>query len=142
MSMSDVAVAKEIYERLETYRQSAGISQEKLVDDLGISRPTYARIKKGTCSLSTFISVLRAFNLLEGLNLLVPPPTVRPSEIATKQLIRNNMDKVLHSTSSEKPPTVRLDQIKYYLPFTKSINTKKMSVAEMLVNRNKQRSGK
>lgn len=81
VTMSDVAIAKEIYERLEAYRQARGISQETLVENLGISRPTYARIQKGTCSLGTFIGVLRALDLLEGLNSLVLAPTLRPSEV-------------------------------------------------------------
>lgn len=81
MAMSDLAVTKEIYERLEAYRQSKGLSQEALVENLGISRPTYARLQKGTCSLGTFISVLRELALLEGLDALVPSPSLRPSEI-------------------------------------------------------------
>lgn len=57
------------------------MSQEALVDNLGISRPTYARLEKGTCSFGTFISVLRQLNLLEGLDALVPEPTIRPLDI-------------------------------------------------------------
>ncbi|AYA42228.1 helix-turn-helix domain-containing protein [Xenorhabdus nematophila] len=81
IAMSNIAIAKEVYERLEAYRQARGLSQETLVENLGISRPTYARIQKGTCSLGTFIGVLRELSLLEGFNALVPAPTVRPSEV-------------------------------------------------------------
>ncbi|MEN4558418.1 helix-turn-helix transcriptional regulator [Pantoea agglomerans] len=80
-TMTDLAILKELYQRLEVYRQARGISQEALVDKLGISRPTYARLEKGTCSFSTFIAVLRQLNLLEGLDVLVPEPTIRPSDI-------------------------------------------------------------
>ncbi len=91
VAMSDVAIDKEIYERVEAYRQARGISQETLVENLGISRPTYARIQKGTCSLGTFIGVLRELNLLEGLNFLVPSPTLRPSEVVkAHRSSRNN----------------------------------------------------
>ena len=59
-TMTDLAILKELYQRLEVYRQARGISQEALVDELGHNvRPTYARLEKGTCSFSTFIAVLR-----------------------------------------------------------------------------------
>lgn len=81
MAMSDIAITKEMYERLEAYRQARGLSQETLVENIGISRPTYARLQKGTCSLGTLIGVLRELSLLDGLNNLVPAPIVRPSEV-------------------------------------------------------------
>ncbi|ENT4612105.1 helix-turn-helix transcriptional regulator [Salmonella enterica] len=80
-TMTDLAISKELFNRLEVHRQRRGMSQEALVDNLGISRPTYARLKKGTCSFGTFISVLRQLNLLEGLDALVPEPTIRPLDI-------------------------------------------------------------
>ncbi|WP_237657296.1 helix-turn-helix domain-containing protein [Serratia fonticola] len=72
IAMSDTAIAKELFERLESYRKSRRISQETLAENLGISRPTYARLQNGTCSFVTFIGILREMNLLEGLNVLIP----------------------------------------------------------------------
>jgi transcriptional regulator with XRE-family HTH domain len=80
-TMTDLAISKELFNRLEVHRQRRGMSQEALVGNLGISRPTYARLEKGTCSFGTFISVLRQLNLLEGLDALVPEPTIRPLDI-------------------------------------------------------------
>jgi DNA-binding XRE family transcriptional regulator len=80
-TMTDLAINKELFNRLEVHRQSRGMSQEALVGSLGISRPTYARLEKGTCSFGTFIAVLRQLNLLEGLDVLVPEATIRPSDI-------------------------------------------------------------
>lgn len=80
-TMTDFAINKELFRRLEVYRQARGISQEVLVGSLGISRPTYARLEKGTCSFGTFIAVLRQLNLLDGLEILVPETTMRPSDI-------------------------------------------------------------
>ncbi|WP_437887428.1 helix-turn-helix domain-containing protein [Phytobacter sp. V91] len=85
IAMSDTAIAKELFERLESYRKSRGMSQETLVENLGVSRPTYARLQNGTCSLATFIGVLREMSLLEGLNVLIPNLTVRPSEVFRAQ---------------------------------------------------------
>ncbi|WP_239649126.1 helix-turn-helix domain-containing protein [Pantoea ananatis] len=85
ITMSDTAIAKELFERLEAYRKSRGISQETLVENLGISRPTYARLQNGACSLATFIAVLREMRLLEGLDVLVPTLEVRPSDVFRAQ---------------------------------------------------------
>jgi transcriptional regulator with XRE-family HTH domain len=139
IAMSDIAVAKEVYERLETYRQARGISQEKLVENLGISRPTYSRIQKGTCSLGTFISVLRELNLLEGLNTLVPTPSLRPSEVVSahaKRVRRSHERSYIESAGLPQyaagPPQNKGD-----FSSVDSKKTGKMSVKEMLANRKK-----
>ena len=80
-TMTDLAISKELFNRLEVHRKTRGMSQEALVDSLRISRPTYARLEKGTCSFGTFIAVLRQLNLLEGLDALVPELTIRPLDI-------------------------------------------------------------
>ncbi|HEH9420101.1 TPA: helix-turn-helix transcriptional regulator [Aeromonas sobria] len=102
MAMTDKAIAKELFERLEANRQASGMSQETLAENLGISRPTYSRLQKGTCSLGTFIAVLRALDLLEGLNLLVPVQAPRPSVIvnARKMKRRGLIGRVLSSSST------------------------------------------
>ncbi|WP_145495173.1 helix-turn-helix domain-containing protein [Yersinia bercovieri] len=132
MAMSDVAVAKEVYERLETYRQARGISQETLVENLGISRPTYARIQKGTCSLGTFISVLRALNLLEGLNTLVPAPALRPSDIVSARA-----KKVSRVYERGYIASVGLPRNKGAVSAVDSRKTGRVSIKEMLANRKK-----
>lgn len=104
VAMSDIAIAKELFERLEFYRKSRGISQEKLVENLGISRPTYARLKKGTCNLATFIAVLREMNLLEGLNVLIPNPTVRPSDVFKSQ--QRQRRPITGSAVTERNPAI------------------------------------
>lgn len=80
-TMTDLAISKELFNRLEVHRKTRGMSQEALVDSLGISRPTYARLEKGTCSFGTFIALIRQLNLLEGFDVLVPEPTIRPLDI-------------------------------------------------------------
>ncbi len=80
-TMTDLAISKELFNRLEVHRKTIGMSQEALVDSLGISRPTYARLEKGTCSFGTFIAVIRQLNFLEGFDALVPEPTIRPLDV-------------------------------------------------------------
>lgn len=103
IAMSDVAVAEELYSRLESYRQTRGMTQEALAEKLGISRPTYSRIQKGTCSLTVFLGVLRELNLLEGLNSLIPAPSLRPSEIVKR---RTGLSRSLHSSGVAKRKTI------------------------------------
>ncbi|PJR58202.1 helix-turn-helix domain-containing protein [Raoultella sp. T31] len=107
ISMSDTAIAKELFERLESYRKSRGISQEKLAENLGISRPTYARLQNGTCSFVTFIGILREMNLLEGLNALISSPTVRPSDVFKAQK-RQHRPRVGAKASDSDPVTNRV----------------------------------
>lgn len=124
IAMSDTAVIKELYERLEAHRKAKGLSQEKLVENLGISRPTYARLRKGACSLNIFISVLRELNLLEGLDFLVPAPTIRPSEIVKPLTLKTHNNLLQHRSNTQSKT-----------PFTSSKSQK--SVKEMLANRKK-----
>lgn len=133
MAMSDAAVAEELYSRLESYRQSRGMTQETLAEKLGISRPTYSRIQKGTCSLTVFLGVLRELNLLEGLNSLIPTPSLRPSEIVKR---RNGLIRNLHSASVARRKTIN-QQINAPKEDSWRKISSGMSVREMLANRKK-----
>lgn len=128
MAMSDAAVAEELYSRLESYRQTRGMTQEALAEKLGISRPTYSRIQKGTCSLTVFLGVLRELNLLEGLNSLIPAPSLRPSEIVKR---RTGLSRSLHSSGVAKRKINTSGEDSW-----RKISSG-MSVREMLANRKK-----
>ncbi|WP_241648588.1 helix-turn-helix transcriptional regulator [Rosenbergiella collisarenosi] len=132
-TMTDLAISKELFNRLEAHRQARGMSQESLVESLGISRPTYARLEKGTCSFGAFIAVLRQLNLLEGLDTLVPAPTIRPSDI----IASNSKRKVRYSRGETEP------NIHHYLTSrtSKSKNAAKDSVKTLLANRKKFKAG-
>ncbi|WP_260513930.1 helix-turn-helix domain-containing protein [Serratia fonticola] len=118
IAMSDTAIAKELFERLESYRKSRRISQETLAENLGISRPTYARLQNGTCSFVTFIGILREMNLLEGLNVLIPNPTVRPSDVFKAQK-RQRRPMVGTTVSDSDPVTNRVSDM---LALRKKVN--------------------
>jgi transcriptional regulator with XRE-family HTH domain len=128
-TMTDLAISKELFNRLEVHRQTGGMSQEALVDNLGISRPTYARLEKGTCSFGTFIAVLRQLNLLEGLDVLVPEPTIRPSDIIadnSKLKVKNFRREIGHNIAH------------YHVSGSlKSKKTAQGSVKTLLANRKK-----
>jgi transcriptional regulator with XRE-family HTH domain len=128
-TMTDLAISKELFNRLEVHRQSRGMSQEALVDSLGISRPTYARLEKGTCSFGTFIAVLRQLNLLEGLDALVPEPTIRPSDI-----IAGNSKWKARSSRIVTGPSITHQRVRNSM---KPQTTPQGSVKSLLANRTK-----
>src|SRR3989338_8530952 len=45
-------MVRELYKKLKSLRQQSGFSQEKLADELKISRPTYMQIEKGERGLT------------------------------------------------------------------------------------------
>ncbi len=80
-SLSDAAIASELYSRLEAYRKQRSIAQLELAQRLGIAPKTYRNIKTGACSVSVLLMVLRELNLLDNLNLLIPQQALRPTDV-------------------------------------------------------------
>ncbi len=77
----DAAVLAEIGERIREVRLGRNISQEQLAEEAGIGRVTLQRIEHGSTgtSVRSLIRILRALDLSEGLDLLVPER--RPSPL-------------------------------------------------------------
>lgn len=77
----DNTVFSELGERIRANRLARNISQEQLADEAGIGRVTLQRIENGSTgtSLRSLIRILRALDLSESLDGLVPEP--RPSPI-------------------------------------------------------------
>jgi transcriptional regulator with XRE-family HTH domain len=78
----DDAVLQEVGRRLRAARLSRNVSQTRLAEEAGIGRVTLQRLEEGTVnvSLSSLIRVLRALDLSEGLDQLIPPPAPSPQE--------------------------------------------------------------
>ena len=76
-------VLAELGRRLETTRIRNRITQEELAAKAGISVRTYRRLESGAGlgSMDAFVSVLRAFRLIDWLDVLFPPDTPSPREI-------------------------------------------------------------
>lgn len=77
---TDQAVLEEIGARLRNARLERNLSQEALAEAAGIGRVTLQRIEEGVSgsSLPTLIRILRALDLSEGLDQLVPEATPGP----------------------------------------------------------------
>lgn len=65
--------------RLQARRKSRGLTQTALAERAGLSRPTVSTLERGLdVNLDSFLSVLRALDLLDALNVTVPEPGVSP----------------------------------------------------------------
>lgn len=78
----DAAVLQELGARLRAVRLNRNLSQAQLAEEAGIGRVTLQRLEegKGGASLPSMIRVLRALDLSESLDQLVPPPRPSPLE--------------------------------------------------------------
>jgi transcriptional regulator with XRE-family HTH domain len=84
--ITDATVLEELGSRLERTRLNRNLTQEQLAEEAGVSRPTVVRIESGgVVKLPAFIRVLRALDMLEGLEALVPEPVPSPIEQLERQ---------------------------------------------------------
>lgn len=76
---SDRAILAELGGRLREARLGQNLSQTEVAEEAGIGRITLQRMEAGESpSLINFIRVLRALDLLDGLDRLLPGPTPSP----------------------------------------------------------------
>ena len=76
---SDDAVLKEIGSRITQYRLNQDITQAALALEAGVSNRTMARVEHGhSVQASSLIRILRALQLIENLDVLIPKPAVSP----------------------------------------------------------------
>lgn len=72
-------IEAEIGRRIEAIRLGGNISQSQLASEAGISRRTITRLENGEgISVETLIRIMRALNLADRLEALLPDPNIRP----------------------------------------------------------------
>ena len=81
-SLSNLAVAVELGNRLQQLRLNANLTTESMAGELGISRVTYEKLEKGHGKLITLIAALRTLNRLDALDHFLPPVPVSPIQLA------------------------------------------------------------
>lgn len=65
--------------RIRALRKSKGMTQAELATRAGVARSTASILERGQdVSLDSFLSVLRALDLLDALDTAVPEPAVSP----------------------------------------------------------------
>ena len=76
---SNAHVRSVLGSRLSAFRRSRRLSQQELADRAGLSRPTLSKLERGhDVNLDSLLATLRALDLLDGLDLLVPEPVKSP----------------------------------------------------------------
>jgi transcriptional regulator with XRE-family HTH domain len=77
--LSDKAILAEIGQRLARSRLNVNWTQDELARESGISRATLQRIEGGeSAQLTQYIRLLRALNLMNNLDSMVPEPLDSP----------------------------------------------------------------
>ena len=79
--LTDGAALAEIARRVQRARLDRQMTQAELAEAAGVARPTIERFEaSGSGQLTTLVRVLRALNLLDRLDVLLPEATIRPIE--------------------------------------------------------------
>ena len=78
-ALTDSAILQELGSRLERRRIDASLTQAALAEEAGISKRTLERIESGASTdFAMLLRVLRALNLLDGLESLIPDTPQSP----------------------------------------------------------------
>lgn len=80
---SNEQVQVELGKRIRRARIDMPLTQEELADKAGVSVGTVNGVERGRdLRLSSLLNILRALNMLQNVEALVPPALVRPTELA------------------------------------------------------------
>ena len=80
-SMTDMAISRELGQRLEQLRLEANIPQKDIAEELGISEGTYRNAIKGKMRLEVLIGLLRVLGKLDNIDTLLPETPFSPIEL-------------------------------------------------------------
>ena len=79
IGMSDDAVLVELGNRIARYRLNQNLTQDSLASEAGVSKRTLQRIEHGhSAQVTQWIRLLRALDLLENIETLIPEPVMSP----------------------------------------------------------------
>lgn len=95
----------ELGKKVKSYRLAMNLTQAQLAAKAGLSKRAVERIESGeNKTMDNFIMILRAFNLIENLDLLIPNQETRPTDIINKvpqkKRVRASVSKVSSDNSS------------------------------------------
>jgi transcriptional regulator with XRE-family HTH domain len=79
---------KELGKRYKTYRKRMGYTQKDIANRSGLSIFTISTFENGTftgITMASFIKLLRAMDMLEEIDKLLPEPPVSPKALFKKQ---------------------------------------------------------
>ncbi len=77
--LSDDASIQELGRRIAQYRLNRNWTQSTLAEEAGVSKRTLHRVEHGESThVTNLIRILRALQLLENLEALIPEPAISP----------------------------------------------------------------
>ncbi len=77
--LSDDAILKEMAARIAQYRLNQNKTQAALAQEAGVSKRTITRLEQGqSVQISNLIRVLRALQLIQNIEALIPSPAISP----------------------------------------------------------------
>jgi transcriptional regulator with XRE-family HTH domain len=80
--LTDEALLQELGARLARARVDRDLTQKQLAEEAGVSKTTVERAEAGrSTTVPNFLRILRVLRLLDGLEALVPAPTISPIAI-------------------------------------------------------------
>ncbi len=100
---SDDAVLKEIGNRIAQYRLNQDKTQAALAQEAGVSSRTMTRVERGhSVQASNLIRILRALELLDNFDRLIPEPVVSPVQQLIMQGKQRKRASSKRATSAKK----------------------------------------
>lgn len=79
---SCVAIAEELGCRLKQARLNLNVTQSYLADQTGLTRKAIVKAERGDARLETFVAILIAMDIVETLDLFLPPQPISPIQLA------------------------------------------------------------
>ena len=106
--LTDDAILAELGARRERTRLERNLSQREIAAEAGVERKAVQRIEAGDpVKLTSFIRVLRALELLDALDRLVPEPLASPIELLKLHGKRRRRASGARRKSVKTPPSPR-----------------------------------
>lgn len=109
--MSDLAVARELGQRLEQIRLEQNLSQQQLADEIGITAVSYRNLIDGRGKVSNLIALMRALGKVAQLELLLPPSEFSPMERLKMQGKRRQRAGRKRKSDAGSPPVKSADDL-------------------------------
>ena len=81
--LTNLDIRKELGKKIKKYRVEAGYSQGDLSKKTGVSVHSISNIENGNdFNFDNLVSILRAFNLVDNIDLLIPNMADNPYDVA------------------------------------------------------------